>query len=71
MSDGEFEYPSETTLLWDGVANVAAPVPLLLPWAEHNGMTNIAFLDGHVKAAKNSRSLTAPYSGNDYYLGCP
>lgn len=71
MGEAEFEYPSQTTLLWDAEHNPTMQ-PLLLPWAKHNGVTNVAFLDGHAKACKSSKSLgIAPYTNNDWYLGAP
>ena len=71
MGEGAFEYPSQTTLLWDGEFNPTMQ-PLLLPWDGHNGVTNVAFLDGHAKACQGSRSLgIAPYTNNDWYLGAP
>jgi len=71
MGEGEFEAPSQTTLLWDAENNPTMQ-PLLLPWDGHNGVTNVAFLDGHAKACKGSKSLNiVPYTNNDWYLGAP
>jgi prepilin-type N-terminal cleavage/methylation domain-containing protein/prepilin-type processing-associated H-X9-DG protein len=71
MGEGDFEAPSQTTLLWDAENNPTLQ-PLLLPWSGHNGVTNVAFLDGHAKACKGSKSLgIVPYTNNDWYLGAP
>jgi prepilin-type N-terminal cleavage/methylation domain-containing protein/prepilin-type processing-associated H-X9-DG protein len=75
MSDAEIQYPAQTTLMWDGQAkpNFTDPsLPWILPWDGHNGVSNVAFCDGHVKAVKNSRALdVVPYRTNDYFLGVP
>jgi len=71
IAESQLEYPSQTTLLWDGIASQAPP-PLLLPEHCHNETANIAFCDGHAKNAKSSKSLAvAPYDSNDYYMGVP
>lgn len=70
-AESQLEYPSQTTLLWDGIASQAPP-PILLPEHCHNETANIAFCDGHAKNAKSSQSLAvAPYDSNDYYMGVP
>ena len=67
ISEGDVGYPADTTLLFDGQAN-AAPPPILLPTLCHNGIANVAFCDGHVKAIKDFKRIGA---GNDYGLGVP
>jgi prepilin-type N-terminal cleavage/methylation domain-containing protein/prepilin-type processing-associated H-X9-DG protein len=70
--EGSVKFPAQTTMLWDGIGNRAAQLPILLPFANHNDLLNMAFCDGHVKAIKGSRSLgIQPYIGNDLCLGVP
>ncbi len=74
MAESSIGYPAQTTLLWDGTANAGFPPtpPAMYPYVVHNGVLNIAFCDGHVKAATGSRSLgVAPYTSNDLCLGVP
>jgi len=67
VSEGAVEYSSETPLLWDGEPTGVAS-PLLKPSPCHNGVFNVAFCDGHAKAAKDPKKVGF---GTEYLLGVP
>ncbi|MBM3475983.1 MAG: DUF1559 domain-containing protein [Armatimonadetes bacterium] len=67
VSEGDLQYTAETTLMWDGEFTSTGS-PILQPIACHNGVFNVAFADGHSKAAKDPKKLGV---GNDYLLGVP
>jgi len=68
VSEGDIQYTANTTLLWDGEPHTGGPPPLLQPAACHNGVFNVAFCDGHVKAIKDPTKIGV---GDLYCLGVP
>jgi prepilin-type N-terminal cleavage/methylation domain-containing protein/prepilin-type processing-associated H-X9-DG protein len=67
IGEGDMEYPSQTTVLWDGIATTTA-FPILEPAPVHNGVFNVAFCDGHVKAIQDATKIGV---GDPYCLGVP
>jgi prepilin-type N-terminal cleavage/methylation domain-containing protein/prepilin-type processing-associated H-X9-DG protein len=67
ISEGDIPRPADSPLLWDATFTTTGS-PLLQPLPCHNDVFNIAFVDGHAKAAKDPRRIG---TGDPFCLGVP
>ena len=73
ISDSQIPYPSSTTCVWDGRMPDPRNPLVAEPHFRHNGVLNMLFCDGHVKAVGSTQDPdgTGPVYGPAKFFGVP